>query len=159
MPNGPPSYTIVMVPAPGLVAEAVRQSGSGGIINIFAGIPADVHVEIDLNAYIEKGLYFIGTSGSTLDDMKAVLAKVERLALDTNLSVAAVCGLEGALDGMRAIEERRISGKIIAYPPCRGLGLIRLDEMGERLPEVAKLLDRGMWTREAESALLTMYEG
>ena len=153
-PDAPPSYTIVMVPVPGLVAEAVSRSADHGIINIFAGIPADVHVEIDLNAYIEKKLYFIGTSGSTLEDMKAVLAKVEGGALDTNLSVAAVCDLDGALDGMRAIEQRRVSGKIIVYPSCRGLGLVRLEEMGERLPDVAKLLDRGMWTREAEQALL-----
>jgi len=158
-PGCPPSYTIVMVPAPGLVAEAVSQSGEGGIINIFAGIPADVYVDINLNVYIEKRLYLIGTSGSTLDDMKAVLAKVERGALDTNLSVAAVCGLDGALDGMRAIEERRISGKIIVYPSCHDLGLVGLDEMDERLPNVAKLLDRGMWTGEAERALLAVCGG
>jgi len=159
MPVGSPSYAIVMVPAPGLAAEAVSQSAEGGIINIFAGIPADVRVDIDLNAYIEKQLYFIGTSGSTLDDMKAMLAKAESGALDTNLSVAAVSGLEGALDGMRAIEERRISGKIIVYPSCRGLGLVRLDEMDERLPGVAKLLDRGMWTGAAERALLAVCGG
>ncbi len=158
-PSGPPSYTIVMVPAPGLVAEAVDQSGEGGVINIFAGIPADVHVGIELNAYIEKRLYFIGTSGSTLDDMKTVLVKVESGALDTNLSVAAVCGLEGALDGMKAIEERRISGKIIVYPSCRELGLVKLEEMGERLPGVAKLLNRGVWTGEAERALLAVCGG
>jgi hypothetical protein len=48
---------------------------AGAIINIFAGIPADKTAEIDLDAYIEKQLYFIGTSGSTLDDMKLVLPK------------------------------------------------------------------------------------
>jgi len=157
--HGSPSYTLVMVPLPGLVAEAVNHSADHGIINIFAGIPTDVHVEIDLNAYIERKLYFIGTSGSTLEDMRAVLAKVEGGALDTNLSVAAVCDLDGALDGMRAIEQRRVSGKIMVYPSCRGLGLVRLGEMGERLPDVAKLLDRGMWTREAEQALLRTHGG
>ena len=35
-----------------------------------------VTAELDLDAYIAKQLYFIGTSGSTLDDMKLVLAKV-----------------------------------------------------------------------------------
>jgi hypothetical protein len=88
-----------------------------------------------------------------------VLAKVESGALDTNLSVAAVCGLEGALDGMRAIEERRISGKIIVYPSCREFGLVKLEEMGERLPGVAKLLNRGVWTGEAERALLAVCGG
>jgi D-arabinose 1-dehydrogenase-like Zn-dependent alcohol dehydrogenase len=159
VPGETASYTIVMVPAPGLAATAVNQSAEDGIINIFAGIPADVSVDIDLNAYIEKRLYFIGTSGSTLDDMKRVLAKVESRALNTNLSVAAVCGLDGAMAGMRAIEERRISGKIIVYPSCHGLDLVRLEEMGERLPGVAKLLDQGMWTGAAEKALVAVCWG
>ena len=155
--HGSPSYTIVMVPVPSLVADAVQQSGPHGIINIFAGIPADVHVDVDLNAYLQKKLYFIGTSGSTLEDMKAVLAKMERQTLDTNLSVAAICGLEGALDGIRAIEERLVSGKIIVYPSCRGLALTKLEGIGEQFPEVTKLLDCGMWTRQAERALLARY--
>ena len=82
-----------MAPVPALVAQAVQAAAPGGIINIFAGIPADKTAELDLDAYIEKQLYFIGTSGSTLDDMKQVLAKVVSRQLDTNLSVAAVSGL------------------------------------------------------------------
>ena len=152
------SYTIVMVPVPALVAGAVAHSDEHAIINIFAGIPADVSIEIDLNTYIQNKLYFIGTSGSTLEDMRTVLGKLESGTLDTNLSVAAICGLEGAIDGIRAIEARRVNGKIVAYPSCRGLGLVRLDEMHQRLPEVAKLLNQGMWTREAENALLARYQ-
>ena len=67
-----------MAPVPALVAQAVKDAAPRAIINIFAGIPADKTAEIDLDAYIEKQLYFIGTSGSTLDDMKAVLAKSRR---------------------------------------------------------------------------------
>lgn len=150
-------YTALMAPIPALVAAAVKQAASGGIINIFAGIPATVTGEIDLDCYIEKRLYFIGTSGSTLEDMKRMLAKVESGRLDTNLSVAAVSGLAGATEGIRAVENRLIAGKIVVYPACEGLGLVRLEQLNEKLPEVADCLNDGFWTVEAEKALLKKF--
>lgn len=147
-------YTVLMAPVPDLVVAAVRTAGQRGIINIFAGIPATVTAEIDLDTYIKKQLYFTGTSGSTLDDMKQVLAKVSSGGLDTNVSVAAVCGMQGATDGIRAVENRSIAGKIMVYPACRGLGLTRLEELHEKMPEVAKHLSDGMWNKAAEDTLL-----
>ena len=151
-------YTALMAPVPALVAAAVHGAAERGLINIFAGIPATVTGQIDLDAYIEKRLYFIGTSGSTLDDMKRMLAKVEAGRLDTNVSVAAVSGLEGATKGIRAVENRSIAGKIIVYPACRNLGLVRLEEMDEKMPDVAKLLSDGLWTASAEKKLLETYK-
>jgi threonine dehydrogenase-like Zn-dependent dehydrogenase len=148
------SYTVLMAPVPELVAAAVNCAASRGIVNIFAGIPATVTGKIDLDAYIEKRLYFIGTSGSTLDDMKRMLEKVESDRLDTNVSVAAICGFEGAVEGIRAVENRLVAGKIMVYPACRSLGLIRLEELAAKMPDVAACLNNGLWTREAEKKLL-----
>ena len=150
-------YTVLMAPVPDLVAASVRSTAERGLINIFAGIPAIVTGKIDLDAYIEKRLYFIGTSGSTLDDMKRMLAKAAG-RLDTNVSVAAVCGLAGATEGIRAIENRSIAGKIIVYPACKGLGLVRLEELNEKMSEVAKCLNHGLWTKAAEQKLLESFE-
>ena len=44
-------------------------------------------------------------------------------ALDTNLSVAAISGLDGAIDGIRAVEKNLMPGKIIVYPSAKGLKL------------------------------------
>ncbi|MFH1719152.1 MAG: alcohol dehydrogenase catalytic domain-containing protein [Planctomycetota bacterium] len=150
-------YTALMAPVPALVAAAVHGAAVHGLINIFAGIPATVTGEIDLDTYIEKQLYFIGTSGSTLEDMKRMLAKVESGQLDTNVSVAAVSGLDGATDGIRAVENRSIAGKIIVYPACRGLGLMRLEDMNEKMPEVSQCLNDGLWTLRAERKLLEQF--
>ncbi len=150
-------YIAIMAPVPALVAAAVRDAAERGLINIFAGIPATVSGEIDLDAYIEKRLYFIGTSGSTLDDMKQMLSKAESGRLDTNVSVAAVSGFEGATEGIRAVENRSIAGKIVVYPACRDLGLVTLEEMPEKMPEVAACLNDGLWTKQAEQKLLEMY--
>jgi len=151
-------YTALMAPIPALVAASVPNAAELGLINIFAGIPATVTAEIDLDAYIKKQLYFIGTSGSTLEDMKRMLEKAESGRLDTNLSVAAVCGLAGATNGIRAVEDRSIAGKIVVYPACKDLPLVPLEKMSKKMPEVAGCLNKGLWTREAEQKLLEMYQ-
>jgi len=150
-------YTVLMAPVPDLVAASVHAAAEKGLINIFAGIPATVSAKVDLDAYIEKQLYFIGTSGSTLDDMKRMLKKVQSGRLDTNVSVAAICGLDGATDGIRAVENRTIAGKIMVYPACHGLGLTPLEYLNEKMPEVAKNLHDGLWTKQAEQKLLEKY--
>lgn len=111
-----------------------------------------------MDSYIEKRLYFIGTSGSVLEDMRRVLAKVEAGRLDTNVSVAALCGLDGATEGIRALENRSIAGKIIVYPACKGLGLTELANLKDEIPEVAECLSDRMWNKKAEKALLKRYE-
>ena len=47
-----------------------------------------------------------------------------------------------------------IPGKILVYPTCKGLGLITLDKLGEKLPSVAAKLENGFWNIRAENALL-----
>jgi threonine dehydrogenase-like Zn-dependent dehydrogenase len=146
------NYTVLMAPVAALAAEAVRTSAKNAIINVFAGIPADKTAAIDLDAYVEKQLYFVGTSGSELADMKRVLAKVVSGELDTNFSVAAVSGLEGAIDGIRAVEKNLLPGKILVYPSCRDLKLTALGELGGDAP-----LEPGHWNLEAEAALLRRF--
>jgi len=150
-------YAALMAPVPALAAQCVKDAAKGGIINIFAGIPATVKGKIDINAYIEKKLYFIGTSGSTIEDIKKVLAKVEAGELDTNLSVAAVASLESAIEGIRAVENQSIAGKIIIYPQCGNLLLTTLEQMQKEMPDVACKLDNGLWSKDAENTLIEKF--
>jgi threonine dehydrogenase-like Zn-dependent dehydrogenase len=147
------NYIVLMAPVPALVAQAVKDAAPKAIINIFAGIPAEKTGEIDLDTYIERQCYFIGTSGSTLADMKAVLKKVASRQLDTNLSVAAIAGLDGAVDGIRAVEKNLMPGKILVYPFAKGLKLTALTEVGKEHSLVASALDDGYWNKNAEAAL------
>lgn len=148
-------YCVLMAPIPRLVADAVSRAKPGGVVNIFAGIPAEQTGPMDLDRYVRLGLYLIGTSGSLLDDMKVVLSRVRDGTLDTNVSVAAVSGLEGAVDGIRAVERQEVAGKIMVYPACRGLALTRI----EALPtEIRDRMRDGVWTLEAENSLLERYK-
>lgn len=153
-PSGAFGYIALMVPAPALVEAAIHQAAPKAVINIFAGIPATVWHPLSLDVFVAKQSFFIGTSGSDLNDMKIVLRKVESRALDTNLSVAAVSGLDGAVDGIRAVEKQLIAGKILVYPSCRGLKLTPLADLAKTHPAVAAKLKNGYWTKEAEEELL-----
>ena len=153
----PFDYIVVVAAAPELVVASVRTADKRAIINIFAGIPSTATARIDLDTYIEKQLFFSGTSGSALEDMKLMLEMLQSGRLDTNISVGAVCGLDGACEGIKAIENRSIAGKIIVYPACKGLPLTTLAKLPDKFPDVAALLNNGLWTPAAELKLLSLF--
>jgi D-arabinose 1-dehydrogenase-like Zn-dependent alcohol dehydrogenase len=153
------SYQVVLVPAGPLVAAAVDNSETGGLVDIFAGIPAHTRQEIDLDTYIARRCYMFGTSGSVISDMKVLLDKVSSGQLDTNCSVDAVSGMAGAIDGVAALERQTMAGKIVIYPMLHDVGLTRLAELADRFPTVASKLDGGQWTKEAEQELLRTATG
>lgn len=152
--DGGYDYVTVMVPVPALVAQAVGLAGEGGIVNAFAGIPAGTYAEVDLQHVIANRVFVFGTSGSDVSDMATVLRKIEAGVIDTTISLDAVCGIAGFSDAIQSVMDRTSGGKIMVFPSLPDLGLVRLVDMPEKLPEVAALLKDGRWTVEAERALL-----
>ncbi len=150
------TYWAIMAPSAPLVARAVEKSAPGGLVNIFAGIAPEVKCPVDLDAYIEKGCFMLGSSGSVLDDMKIVLDKLDRGVLDTNISVDAVSGMAGAIAGICAVENRTLCGKIVVYPALGELALTPLGEMKNSFPTVAERLDDGTWTAQAQAELFRL---
>ncbi len=148
------SYIALMAPIPALAADAIARCEEGGIVNLFAGIPAPVKHPLDLDALIEKRVFVFGTSGSEPADMRTVLGMVVSGHLDTNLSVGAVSGMAGAIDGLMAVEARTMDGKIVVYPQLANMPLTALEDLADRYPTVAAKLDGGRWTRDAEDELL-----
>lgn len=148
------NYFAIMAPVGALVAQSVKDSLPGALINIFAGIPASVKQDLDLDTYIANRCFMFGTSGSRLSDMMIVLQKTLSGQLNTDCSVDAVSGMAGAVDGIRAVENRLMAGKIIVYPQLKELPLTPLSELHKTYPAVAKKLNHGMWTKEAEDELL-----
>lgn len=151
-----PGYTHLscMVPVPALVAQAVDLAAEGAIINAFAGIPAGTTGSFDLQGIIERRIFMLGTSGSDVSDMRTVLRKIEEGIIDTHISLDAVTGMAGFRDAIESVMNRTSGGKIMVYPSLHDLPLTRLVDMPEKLPDVAALLNNGVWTKEAEEALL-----
>jgi threonine dehydrogenase-like Zn-dependent dehydrogenase len=147
-------YIAVMVPSPAIAAGAVDLAGERGRINLFAGFALGTRAPLDVDALLAKGAYLLGTSGSAIPDMRAVLTRLEQGLLDTNVSVDAVSGMEGVADALAAVEARTSGGKIVVYPALHESGLVRLSEIAAHRPSVAAALEEGRWTRAAEEALL-----
>ncbi|HMT87006.1 MAG TPA: alcohol dehydrogenase catalytic domain-containing protein [Arachnia sp.] len=148
------SYVALMVPAPPLVTQAIDISGENTIVNAFAGFPIGTMASLDMQAIVTKGIYMVGTSGSRIVDMKVMLSKVESGQLDTNVSLWAVCGMAGVKDAIDSVNNRTSGGKIMVYPQLHDLGLVRLSDLPEKLPEVAAAMTDGLWNHDAERALL-----
>ena len=62
-----------------------------------------------------------------------------------------------ARDGVEAMMDGRYPGKVVIFPQLSGLPLTGVDELKEKLPEVASMLVGGMWTLAAEQKLLELY--
>jgi len=143
-----------MVPVPPLAAGTVDLAAEGAIIDFFAGFAVGTTAPLDLDQMLERHIYILGTSGSMISDMKAVLGRLEDGALDTNISVYAISGMQGVAEALEAVKARTSGGKIVIYPQLTQLGLITLAQLPEQLLTVAAALDEGRWTKAAEAALL-----
>jgi hypothetical protein len=130
----------------------------GGVVNVFAGLPRGTEAQLDLNPVIDgRQMRFVGSSGTSIADMRSMLVLVEQGALDTNRTVAAISGLDGVYDGIYAASQGTFSGKVVVYPHVTGLGLTPLPALSEVLPQVyAKLGPGEAWTVAAEEELLRL---
>jgi threonine dehydrogenase-like Zn-dependent dehydrogenase len=152
--QGPFTRIGCMVPVPPIAAGTVDLAGEGAIIDFFAGFAIGTTAPLDLDRMLERHIYILGTSGSMISDMKAVLARLEAGTLDTNISVYAISGMQGVVDALEAVNARTSGGKIVIYPHLTQLGLVTMAELPERLPQVAAALEDGRWTKAAEQVLL-----
>jgi threonine dehydrogenase-like Zn-dependent dehydrogenase len=148
---------VVCVPSAEVVAEAAQTLSSDGMLVLFAGVPNGTLAPLDLSAVYLRNAQFTGTSGSTLDDQAAVIGQTLNGDLSPNQSVAAVGGIEAALDGVRAVVEGRYPGKVVIFPQISNLPLTGLSDLKTVVPPVAERLAPGdVWTREAEAALIEL---
>ncbi|MBC7287739.1 MAG: alcohol dehydrogenase catalytic domain-containing protein [Armatimonadetes bacterium] len=148
----------VLVPVPAIISDCARYLGRKGMLNIFGGVGRGTMAEIDLSPMALSLSRLQGTSGSDIEDLEMTLRLTEEGRLNTNMSVAAICGIDGAKDGLQAVVDARYPGKTVVYPQVEGLGLVGLDELPEALPNVAQKLSEGaIWSREAELELLRKF--
>ena len=149
-----------MVPVAALIEHAADYLADGAWFNIFAGVARGTMANLDVNAIIQRRVRYLGSSGSSLSDMRETLARVESDELSTNASLAAIGGMEAAKVGLQAVKEGWFPGKTLIFPLIHDLPLTPLAELQEKLPTVyAKLKDGQFWTQEAEEELLRLKLG
>jgi threonine dehydrogenase-like Zn-dependent dehydrogenase len=149
---------VVSVPVAGLMAEGGTLLNPDGMLVLFAGVPNGTMAPLDLSEVYLNNAQFTGTSGLTLDDQRLVMDRALDGSLSPGRSVAAIGGMNVAPQGIEAMMDGRYPGKIVIFPQIPDLPLMGLDELSEKLPEIAALLDEnGFWTNEAEAALIEKF--
>lgn len=149
---------VVSVPVAALMSESAALMNPDGMLVLFAGVPNGTFGALNLsNVYLHNAQY-TGTSGLTLNDQASVMQRALEGSLSPGRSVAAIGGFEAAREAMVAVMESRYPGKIVIFPQIHGVPLLGLDELAEKLPDVAeKLNPDGTWTLEAERVLIDHY--
>ena len=149
---------VASVPSAALMTEADTLMNENGMMVFFAGIPNGTMGELNLsNVYLHNAQY-TGTSGLTIDDQAAVLKRAEEGVLSPGRMVAAIGGMNAGLDAIDGVINSSSPGKIVLFPQIENMPLMSLDELAEKLPDVAEKLGEGnVWTPEAEEALIETY--
>lgn len=149
---------VVSVPVASLMAESDTLMNADGMLVLFAGVPNGTLAPLDLSRVYLDNAQYTGTSGLTIDDQALVMQRALDGSLSPGRSVAAIGGMRAAKEGIEAMMDGRFPGKIVIFPQIPDLPLLGLDELAEKLPEIAALLDPGdVWSDTAEAALIERY--
>ncbi|MCX7806148.1 MAG: hypothetical protein N3A38_13295 [Planctomycetota bacterium] len=157
MPEGA-DYIVALAPIPQVVEDARRRLKRYGVLNLFAGLKRGTG-EVKLGDIHYDQHTITGNSGSMVGHMVKVLKMTEKGILDTNSSAGVIAGLKAAKEGLQAVAAASAENKIVVYPQIMELPLTPVEKMAGAIPglprKVREKLDRGIWTREAERALIT----
>lgn len=148
---------VSLVPVPALIEHATGFLANGAWFNVFAGVARGTKASINANDIRERRVRYIGSSGSSIADMRQTLAMVESGELSTNASLAAIGGMRAAAEGLAGVRDGRFPGKTLVFPLIEDMPLMALTELRDVYPTVyARLADGKFWTREAEEELLRL---
>jgi threonine dehydrogenase-like Zn-dependent dehydrogenase len=149
---------VISVPIPAVTAEAATLMNADGMLVLFAGMPTGTLVPLDLSNVYMYNAQYTGTSGLTIDDQAAVMHRAEEGSLSPGRMVAAIGGMETVPEAIQAVIDGTYPGKIVVFPQIHDLPLMGLDELKDKLPDVAeKLGPCDVWTDQAEQVLIENY--
>ena len=150
---------VICVPNANIMAEAATFMKDNGMLVLFAGVPNGTLAPLDFSSVYLSNAQYTGTSGLTIEDQTVVMDNALSGNIAPAVCVAAIGGMNVAKEGIEAMIDARYPGKILIFPQLEDLPLLGLDELAEKLPEVAKALGKGnTWNIAAEQALFEAYK-
>ncbi len=155
----PPGFddVIVMAPIPAVISEASTCLAQNGVMNVFAGVARGTLVSLNLSDAYLKNTRVIGHSASLMRDMQLVIEKTDAGELSPERQVAAIGSLSAARDGLKAVKDATLAGKVVIYPHIKEFPLTPISELKDKLPSVYALLKGGReWTKAAEEEFLRL---
>ena len=149
---------VVCVPSAQVMEESASFMKDDGMFVAFAGVPNGTLAPVDFSSIYLSNAQYTGTSGLTIEDQTVVMNNTLTGNIAPAICVAAIGGMNVAKDGIEAMMQARFPGKILIFPQLEDLPLLGVDELSEKLPEVAKALGAGnTWNIAAEQALFEEY--
>jgi threonine dehydrogenase-like Zn-dependent dehydrogenase len=148
---------VVLAPVPPVIADAATYLAPYGVMNIFAGVARGTMVNLDLSDTYLNNTRIIGHSASLMSDFELVIEKTNSGELSPNRSLAAIGSLTAARDGLQAVKDAVLAGKVVIYPNIKEMPLTRLEELKEKMPSVySRLNEHNEWTNDAEEEFLRL---
>jgi len=148
---------IVLAPIAAVISDAANYLAADGVMNVFAGVARGTLAALDLSGAYQKNTRVIGHSASWMTDFMLVLEKTSTGELSPNRSVAAIGSLSAARDGLKAVKDATLAGKVVIYPNIKEMPLTPLAEFKEKFPSVyTRLNELGEWTHAAEEEFLRL---
>jgi len=150
---------IMLVPVPAVLAGAAKMLGEDGLMNIFAGIPAGKSAIVNMGKIVSQGQRFIGSSGSSMDDIRHTLELTESGKLAPVYALAAVGGMNSLKEGMQALIDAKFAGKTVVFPHAVELPLTAVVDIESICEGSASTLENGeILTKETEKMIRDKWE-
>ena len=150
---------IMLVPVPAVLAGAAKMLGKDGLMNIFAGIPAGESAIVNMGRIVSQGQRFIGSSGSSMDDIRHTLELTETGKLAPVYALAAVGGMNSLKEGMQALIDAKFAGKTVVFPHAVDLPLTAVVDIESICDGSAATLENGeILTKETEKMIRDKWE-
>lgn len=149
---------VMLVPVIPVINNAVRFLKEDGLMNIFAGIPAGKEGFLNVGRICREGLRFIGSSGSSMADLRHTLKLVEDNKLSPVATLAAIGGMNELKKGLEAVANGKFPGKIVIFPQCKTVPLTPIEDIGKIIPGIESTLSgEGFYTQKTEEKLLSNF--
>ncbi len=151
---GKEGFDDVIVAAPGVepVENAVLFLRKDGMLVLFSGTKYGSYTKLPIGYTASFHGKIHASSGSTVEDQKHILEKIESGQYQLDKNVMAVAGLNALKDAAEAVASGKFSGKVIVYPQLLKLPLTDLKEIGAYDTVLAQIAKNG-WNQQAERRL------
>jgi L-sorbose 1-phosphate reductase len=149
---------VMLVPVVPVINSAVKFLKPDGLMNIFAGIPAGKSGELNIQAISQRGVRYIGSSGSKTEHLRQTLQIAEAGELNPVTALAAIGGMNVLKDGLQSVADATFPGKTVIFPNCPGMPLTAIGDIGKLAEGIDSTISKdGYYTLATEELLDKKY--
>ena len=150
---------VMLVPVIPVLNDAAPFLKEDGLMNIFAGIPAGKEGVLNIKGIVEKGMRYIGSSGSLTSHLRYTLGMVESGKLEPSTALAAIGGMKDLKKGLEAVANAKFPGKTVIFPNCEDMPLTPISDISSLDDSISDILEENSvaYNLEVENILFNKF--